>query len=266
MSEIITRNIRKKALDILKQEEDGIRYTTWFKKVSDEIGENINTIRTQVWRVGNDPNAEENAFVFKYNLVGNSYYFHSLNQPTEEKLKDLENKLEESTPSGPAENEFYKPFADFMQDNLYPGNCIAFPLGGARLTGKWRTPDVLAFRLKGKKDFMGNLEIITAEIKKDQSTEKINEAFAQACCYKLYSNEVYVVIPKQARQDSKNEIDSLCQIHGIGLVIFNNTSPDNPQFEIRVRPIKHNPDIYYANTYAQKILKSYSLETPFDFE
>jgi len=47
----------------------------------------------------------------------------------------------------------------------------------------------------------------------------------------------------------------LISIFGIGLVLFDNTNPDDPIFEIRVRPIKHEPDMFYVNRYMKMVEK-----------
>jgi hypothetical protein len=39
----------------------------------------------------------------------------------------------------------------------------------------------------------------------------------------------------------------LCILFGIGLVLFNNNNPLLPEYEIRNRPIRGNPDYFYVN-------------------
>jgi len=38
------------------------------------------------------------------------------------------------------------------------------------------------------------------------------------------------------------------------LIFFDATNKENPQFEIRVRPLKHEPDSFYVNKYAKLIV------------
>jgi hypothetical protein len=61
------------------------------------------------------------------------------------------------------------------------------------------------------------------------------------------------VVPSAATEDDKSRLDSLCQIFGIGLVYFDNATPKEPKFEIRVRPSKNDPDSFYVNENARKI-------------
>ena len=72
-------------------------------------------------------------------------------------------------------------------------------------------------------------------------------AFGQACSYKVFSHKSYIVIPRDSSQDDISRLDALCLIFGIGLVLFDSGNRDDPKFEIRVRPLKHEPDMFYVN-------------------
>jgi len=61
------------------------------------------------------------------------------------------------------------------------------------------------------------------------------------------------VIPADAPEDEIARIDALCQVFGIGLVLFNNKDPQEPDFQIRVRPQKHDPDMFYVNKYMKHV-------------
>ena len=63
------------------------------------------------------------------------------------------------------------------------------------------------------------------------------------------------MIPKNSSQDDISKLDALCLIFGIGLVLFDNNNPNDPQYEIRVRPIRHEPDMFYVNNYVKLIEK-----------
>jgi hypothetical protein len=99
----------------------------------------------------------------------------------------------------------------------------------------------------------GPTEIVSAEIKTD--TNQLITAFGQACAYKLFSHKAYLVVPKQADTEELSRLDSLCQIFGIGLVTFDATQPDAPDFRILVRTSKHEPDLFYTNKYMARIEK-----------
>jgi hypothetical protein len=94
---------------------------------------------------------------------------------------------------------------------------------------------------------------VSAEIKMDGA--QLVTAFGQACAYKLFSHKAYLVVPRQSPEEEIQRIDSLCQIFGIGFVIFDAEKPSAPDFEIRVRPARHEPDLFYTNKYVALIEK-----------
>ena len=62
-----------------------------------------------------------------------------------------------------------------------------------------------------------------------------------------------MVVPKQSPEEDLSRLDALSMIFGIGLVLFDNTKPKAPDFEIRVRAAKHEPDMFYANKYLKLV-------------
>ncbi len=151
------------------------------------------------------------------------------------------------------EEDFYKPFADWIVNELE--ECTkAIPLGGNKFKDKWGTPDVIGKRESRRSDIVkGPTEIVSAEIKVD--SRDLITAFGQACSYKIFSHKSYIVVPKNSPQEDISRLDSLCLIFGIGLILFDSTNPDDPQFEIRVRARKHDPDLFYVNKYMKLIEK-----------
>jgi hypothetical protein len=119
-------------------------------------------------------------------------------------------------------------------------------LGGNIFGGKWETPDVIGVLKPGPTDIIKNeIEITSAEIKLD--VNQLITAFGQACSYKLFSHRVYLVIPKQSNQDEISRLDSLCALFGIGLVLYDSTKPDEPDYQIKNRAQKGIPDNFYVN-------------------
>ena len=151
------------------------------------------------------------------------------------------------------EEDFYKPFASWLVNELE--ECtVAIPLGGNKFKDKWGTPDVIGKREPQRSDIVkAPTEIVSAEIKVD--ARDLITAFGQACSYKLFSHKSYIVIPKNSPQDDVSKLDALCMIFGIGLVLFDNNNPQDPQFEIRARPLRHEPDMFYVNKYMKLIEK-----------
>jgi len=58
-------------------------------------------------------------------------------------------------------------------------------------------------------------------------------------------------LAERIRNDSQIEditrLDTLCRQFGIGFILFDNQNPEDPNFEIRVRAIKHEPDMFFVN-------------------
>lgn len=75
-------------------------------------------------------------------------------------------------------------------------------------------------------------------------------AFGQACAYCLFSHKSYLVVSNEAPDDEIARLDALCQVFGIGLVLFN---PKDPNFVIRTRALYKQPDLFYANRYMKLI-------------
>ena len=151
-----------------------------------------------------------------------------------------------------AETDFYPSFADWLIEEV--GECSkSIALGGNKFGGKWGTPDVIGILLPSQTDIIKEIELTSAEIKTD--VYQLITAFGQACAYKLFSHRVYLVIPQQSNQDDIERLDSLCALFGIGLVLFDKTDKDNPNYQIRNRAQKGIPDNFYANTNLKIIAK-----------
>ncbi len=146
-----------------------------------------------------------------------------------------------------SEEDFYQPFADWLVNELE--ECTkAIPLGGNKFKDKWGTPDVIGIREPRKSDIIKpSTEIVSVEVKLDAAN--LITAFGQACSYKLFSHKSYVVIPSDSLEEDIARLDALCRIFGIGLILFDRTKPEAPDFEIRVRAAKHEPDMFYTNKY-----------------
>jgi hypothetical protein len=143
------------------------------------------------------------------------------------------------------EEDFYKSFAEYIVDELE--ECTkAIPLGGNCFKDKWGTPDVVGVLRAKESDIVKFLaEIVSAEVKTDSNA--LITAFGQACSYRLFSHKVYLVIPNSVSESDLAQLDALCRVFGLGLILFNAENPGEPSYQIRVRATKHEPDMFYAN-------------------
>ena len=151
----------------------------------------------------------------------------------------------EPTKKKAGENEFYRSFAEYIVDELE--ECTkAIPLGGNCFKDKWGTPDVIGVLRPRQSDILQfPAEIVSAEVKTDASA--LITAFGQACSYRLFSHKVYLVIPTSASESDLARLDALCRVFGLGFILFDSQNPEEPNYQIRVRATKHEPDMFYAN-------------------
>jgi len=149
------------------------------------------------------------------------------------------------------EEDFYAPFADWIVNSLE--ECTrAIPLGRKVFQDKWGTPDVIGIRELGRGSVIqAPTEIISAEIK--TNTLDLIQAFGQANAYKLFSHKSYMVIPNTSSKEEIARLDVLSRICGIGLILFNNKSVQQPDFEIKVRATRQEPDMFYIDRYIKMI-------------
>lgn len=237
--------IRAKAIVLLKSSPSGTRYSELVKAIHDAFPEiPVNTIHGSIWNLDTYSPKE----VYK---PARGLFRHTSFMGKEETIPEKQRVSLRDESVKIKEEDFYKPFADWLVNELE--ECTkAIPLGGNKFKDKWGTPDVIGKREPLRSDIVKALtEIISGEIKVD--TKDLITAFGQACSYKLFSHKSYIVIPKNSPQDDISKLDALCLIFGIDLVLFDSSNVNEPQFEIRVRPIKHDPDMFYVNKYMKII-------------
>ena len=236
--------ITEKAIEILKENPAGVRYSELVRQIQEEFPEiPINTIHGTVWNLDIRRDKE----VYKP-ARGVFRHVKFREEETGEKEQEIFAEMRKVR-----EEDFYKPFADWLVNEME--ECTkAIPLGGNKFRDKWGTPDVIGKREPRRSDIIkAPTEIVSAEIKAD--TRELITAFGQACAYKLFSHKSYIVIPKSSSPEDISKLDSLCQIFGIGLVLFDNANPNDPRFEIRARPSRYEPDMFYVNKYTKVIEK-----------
>ena len=237
-----TEKIISKALEILESSHNGVRYSELARKIHEEHSEiPVKSIPAIIWNL-------ETRAPDKVYKPARGVFRHTRFREVEITKELIHLEGEEVK-----EENFYKPFSDWL-DNEVEECTKAIALGGNRFRDKWGTPDVIGKREPLRSDIIKPpTEIVSAEIKAD--TRDLITAFGQACSYKLFCHKSYIVVPKNSSQDDISKLDALCLIFGIGLVLFDSNNVNDPQFEIRVRPLKHEPDMFYVNKYIRLIEK-----------
>lgn len=235
----IGERIRKLAEEILRANPPGLNYTELCRKIQDRHADlNWNTIQTQTWEWLQECNDVEKPSRGHYRIVT-----HGADSDAGTPLANGDAKFQES--------DFYEPFANWLTTDVEDATK-AIPLGGNKFGGKWGTPDVLGKRISKPGDIVKQpTEIVSAEIKTNPN--ELITAFGQAVAYCLFSHRSYLVIPKNAKEEEVSKLDSLCQTFGLGLVLFDTSNPKDPNFEIRTRPRRQEPDYFYMNENMKKI-------------
>lgn len=233
--------IIKRALELLEENPKGLRYSELLKDIQTSLPDFatntiIGTIVKDLSSLSNITKPVPGLFILTKN-----------NQEpipkTPTKQEEVKVKIKEE--------QFYQPFADYIVNDLE--ECTkAISLGGNKFGGKWGTPDVIGVRKHRNSDIVKPpIEIVVAEIK--INTNDLITAFGQACAYKLFSHKSYIVIPKNSGDEDISRLEGLSMICGIGLILFDSSNPDLPNFEIRTRAIKLEPNMFYVNKYLKQV-------------
>lgn len=228
--------IHKQALTILESAPDGVRYSDLVAQIKAALpGIPVNTIHGNVWNL-------DVLLPLKVIKPARGLYLHATHKASQEQEPS---ESASPIPAKIGEADFYDPFASWLEHELE--ECTtAIALGGNKLKDKWGTPDVIGIREPRKSHIVQfSTEIVSAEIKLDAAN--LITAFGQACSYQLFSHKSYLVVPRTSSKADISRLDALCGIFGIGLVLFEPAKPEEPAFEIRVRPTRHEPDMFYAN-------------------
>ncbi|WP_438850989.1 hypothetical protein [Brevundimonas nasdae] len=149
------------------------------------------------------------------------------------------------------EHQYYGAFAEWLTEELEEANH-AEAVGGNILKGKWGTPDVIGvLRPKSSDLIKFETQIVSAEIKTDANAPVV--AFGQAVAYRLFSHKSYMVMPNTVSKPDMERLEALATLYGIGLVTFS-LNPENPDFWLRVRALPSQPDMFYVNEMARRVL------------
>jgi len=239
----IRERINVIAFEVLDKTPEGVRFSEIVRRIIEIDGSFKKTsIHWSVWNLDKQ---------FPDRIYKPSRGLFRLTKYRADDTDQLRDELVPKQPKKIKEEDFYEPFADWLVNEIE--ECTkAIPLGGNRFRNKWGTPDVIGKRESNRSDIIqAPVEIISAEIKPDLS--QLVTAFGQACAYCLFSHKSYLVISNKAPDDEVARLDALCQVFGIGFVLFDSENPKDPNFTIRSRPRYQQPDLFYANRYMRLI-------------
>jgi len=236
--------LRNKAIELLKNNPNGLRYSELVKELHGIFPNVPDSIRNAIW----DLDVKRSREVYK--PTRGLFKYRSADEGNHESPTA---QVPVTATKAVQEEEFYEPFANWLKEEL--GECTeAVALGGNYLSKKWGTPDVIGVYKPSKRDVIQfPAEIISAEVKTNPS-EPIT-AFGQAIAYRLFSSKVYLVEPSSMIPEDQDRVEALCILFGIGLILFD-LNPQNPNFRIRVRAQRYTPDMFYVNEFADKLFNT----------
>lgn len=154
------------------------------------------------------------------------------------------------------ESDLEEPLALFARTNISDIK-EACSVGTARRGKKFANPDVIGItkanpgaRLKFPP------QIHAFEIKKD--AKHALEAFGQAVAYRLFASKSYIVLPEVALTDDLDRISSLCSLHGIGLITYNEKEgvSNNMKFSIISNAVRQDTDPFWVDDFVTKLVES----------
>jgi hypothetical protein len=220
----IRARIRAAALDLLGQHPEGLRYSDLHRRIH-AVNPSFkpSTINTSIWNLD---------AVLPQQVYKPSKGLYRLTEFRRDEPSST--TPQEQVPIQPRTKEevYYRLFCDWLINEVEEVTH-AIPLGGNRFRDKWGTPDAIGKLESRRSDLIkAPTQIHAAEIKVEPS--QIVEAYGQCCAYQLFSHKVWLV-------------DSLCEISGIGLVVFDASNPAMPNFELVLRPRANQPDLFYTN-------------------
>lgn len=247
MARLGVNEIRVQAKEILKGHRSGMRFTALVNAQRNAHPEtNTNTIYTQVSELVKQCPEEvfrpsRGIYQLKEFAEGAGPEAAAQAQPV------LDRRVEVP------EADFYASFAAWLVDDLEEAT-ISRPLGGAGQRTKWGTPDVVG-TYKPLPDYVYKFptEIVVAEIKIDPTQSVV--AFGQAIAYRLFAHKSYLVMPNTLGEDEQGRLEALAVIFGLGLVLFD-VDRDNPNYVIRCRAQRFDPDVFYINEFIQRLAAS----------
>lgn len=244
----VTKRIRQRAYEIIKERPSGIRYSELVDIISKENPNfNLNTIYTQIsdLRKHKDYRDRLSQIPRIYITRDNEKNLNSIVEAD----ADLTNGQTKHR-----EEEFYDQFAIFLKDNL--NECtLAKAMGNSRFQVKWGTPDVVGYyKVRTTSSFPKHPELVAGELKVETRYDALITAFGQAASYLLFSHKSYIAVPEDSVPEGLDRIENLCISFGIGLLLFDRTDPQKVEFKIRNRAQRHEPNIVYFNDVGAQII------------
>ena len=245
MAKLAVKEIQERVLQILGRKPEGVRYVKLGNMI---LKRDPETKKGTIWSSIRDLYKQK-----KIEKLGRGLYAVTGARTTGQERRA--SVTAESQPGRSQEKAYYRPFADYLKNDLKEVNYVEV-LGGSGLGLKWGTPDVVGVQKPGSALIRIDLakEIVSAEIKVYCRDANLMEAVGQSVAYRLFSNKVYIGIATQKspeNSDSLLRLEKACLLLGFGLVLM--PSARKSEFRIRVRAQRFSPDMFYVNDFADRL-------------
>ena len=235
MAKLSVREIQADAVEVIRRNPGGIRYTALVSDIHTRHPETPrNTIHGSVWNLDAvRPNEVRKPSRGLYIPAQVDEGPHP--EPVKPRVR---------------EDEFYESFGEWLRTELDEvTDVVAF--GGASFRAKWGTPDVLGvYKPLASNLVKFPLEIVAGEVK-IAPAEAIT-AFGQAVAYRLFASKTYIAMSAEISEDDLGRLESLCMLFGVGLALFD-LEPKEPDYRIRVRAQRFSADMFYVNELADRL-------------
>jgi hypothetical protein len=114
----------------------------------------------------------------------------------------------------------------------------------------WGTPHIVGVSESQRSDVIKfPTEVLAAEMLLDSSS--IPAALGRVATYRVFCHRSYLAIPMPDRDISTTE--AVARALGIGLYYIGPNEFQKREFELIVRPIRHEPEMWYVNHYMRLV-------------
>jgi len=242
-TEPVNQKIKAAALDLLNAHPDGMKAVELRKLIlAKDPSLKSKVVEWAVWELSRDSSTIHKP---AKGILTLTKYASSLPPPEGEGIVPASSKKETA---------FYEPFAEWL---VGAGDeaTEAVVVGGAVFKAKWATPDVIGvYKAKPSDPIKFLPELVSAEIKINATQSII--AFGQAIFYRLFSHKTILAMPRDIENLGEDDarLKSLCDLFGVGYVLFDKENLSDPNFRFIVPPRRFEPDIFYVNSFARRLL------------
>ena len=148
----VTERIKAKALELLEQHPEGLRYSRLHKGIqAADTSFKGNTISGSIWNL-------DAAYPDKVYKPSKGLFRLAKYKPVASEAPDVE-QTPTTLPAKAKEEAFYAPFADWLVNDIEDATQ-AIPLGGNTFKDKWGTPDVVGKLESRRSDIITQQSVI----------------------------------------------------------------------------------------------------------